>query len=843
MNRFVLLTLLCLSSYALFSQNSSTFKITGKVVDKEAGIPLEYATITVKDKNSAADIDGGITDTSGNFSVEVPAGNYIFKVEYISFQPISIERTVNSDVNLGTLQLEFAASDLEEVTVVAETTTVDVRLDKKIYNIGKDLTTAGGTVSDALNNVPSVSVDVEGGISLRGNENVRILINGKPSALAGFGSTDVLGQLPADAIERVEVITSPSARYDAEGTAGILNIILRKEKTLGFNGSFQVSGGFPENASVSSNLNYRTEKFNIFNTLGYRYRESPGNAFFDTRYFDPRQDAFLDNVPYDRNVEDRDYDRMDRGFNGNLGLEYYLTERSSVTGSVFYRKGNDDDLTTNANDYFLNNEPRIGTTRRELQNEDDESYQFALNYINRFNDEGHELTADVQYDVDREDQSTFISEPVRYNNSSVNDITLPREETNTIEKQKEYLFQADYVLPIGEDSQFEAGYRGNLENEVTDYELRQENANGVLEINENQTNIFDYTQNVHALYSQYGTKVWGMVNVLLGLRMENTTIKGNITSLLSEQELQEEFSFPIDTDFNNNYLGLFPTVNLILEFGEEENLSFGYNRRINRPNGWFVNPFPSRDSRNNVFQGNPNLDPAFSNAFDIGYLKRWGKELTFTSSVYYQHETDAFQRVQEDVTITGPGGAPTQVIRSIPINLATNDRFGAEAGLLYNPAKWLRLNGSVNFFQFNLDGEFNGQDYSRKNTSWFGRFSSKVTLPGAIDWQTNLFYRGASQEIQGRQDGILSIDLALSKELFDGSTTISANVSDLLNSRKRQSFTSTEFFEQDSEFQWRQRQVNLSLIYRFNQRREDRNQERERNSDNYGDDEGDFQGK
>jgi len=323
----------------------------------------------------------------------------------------------------------------------------------------------------------------------------------------------------------------------------------------------------------------------------------------------------------------------------------------------------------------------------------------------------------------------------------------------------------------------------------------------------------------------------------LGLRLENTNLKGKITSELTDQELQEEFSFPINTDFNNNYLGLFPTLNLIYELGEEESITLGYNRRINRPRGWFINPFPSRDSRTNIFQGNPNLQPAFSNAFDLGYLKRWDK-LTLTSSVYYQRETDAFQRVQEEVTITGPGGNDVVVIRSIPFNLATNDRMGAEAGLLYNPAKWLRLNGSVNFFQFNLDGSFNGQDYSRKNSSWFARFSSKVTLPGAIDWQTNAFYRGASQELQGSQDGILSIDLALSKELFDGSTTVSANVSDLLNSRKRNSFTTTEFFEQDSQFQWRQRQVNLSVIYRFNQQRE----ERKRNTQMNNDDEGDFEG-
>src|SRR5690606_2017816 len=210
-------------------------------------------------------LTGGITDVSGTFAIEVPEGTYNIKVEFISFEPKNFaNRTINADLSLGNIVLGMAAADLNEVMITAETTQVEVRLDKKIYNIGKDLTTQGGTVADALNNVPSVAVDVEGGISLRGNENVRILINGKPSAMAGFGNTDVLSQLPADAIERVEVITSPSARYDAEGTAGILNIILKKEKTLGFNGSVTAQAGHPDNAGLSANINYRTDKFNLF---------------------------------------------------------------------------------------------------------------------------------------------------------------------------------------------------------------------------------------------------------------------------------------------------------------------------------------------------------------------------------------------------------------------------------------------------------------------------------------------------------------------------------------------------------------------------------------------------
>lgn len=199
-------------------------------------------------------------------------------------------------------------------------------------------------------------------------------------------------------------------------------------------------------------------------------------------------------------------------------------------------------------------------------------------------------------------------------------VNIPREQTSTIEDQNQYLIQADYVRPIGEESQFEAGYRGEFENTLTDYKLFQENADGTLVLNENQTNIFDYTENVQAVYSQYGSK-FGEFSFLLGLRLENTNLKGNITSALTEAELQDIYSFEIDTEFDNNYLGLFPTVNLIYELGEDENITLGYNRRINRPRGWFINPFPSRSSRNNVFQGNPNLRPAFSNAFDLGYLK------------------------------------------------------------------------------------------------------------------------------------------------------------------------------------------------------------------------------
>ena len=646
--------------------------------------------------------------------------------------------------------------------------------------------------------------------------------------MAGFGSTDALRSLPADAIEKVEVITSPSARYDAEGTAGILNIILKKEKTLGINGTINTTVGYPTSSSITANLNLRTDKFNIFNTLGYFYRAAPGNGYFDNNYFDTIPDNF------DRIIEDRKIKRNDKGFNINLGMEYFLTDKSSITGSVFGRFTDEQDITENNTTRYNQTVINSNTFRNEEENQDDQSYQVSLNYTNSFNEAGQKLTADFQYSYDKEIQPTIISE----NNTFPDTELLARENIYETQLQNEFLLQADYVLPIG-DAQFEAGYRGNFEESSNDYQLDQLNLNtGEFETNLGLTNIFTYTQNINALYTQYGNK-YGKFSYLLGLRLENTQLKGVVDATVDLTELQELLGSEIELDFDKNYLGLFPTLNLIYELSEKENFSIGYNRRINRPRGFFINPFPSRSSRTNIFQGNPDLDPAFANAYDLGYLKRWEK-LTLTSSVYLQKETNSFERIQEETgQVTSDG---INIIRTLPINLSTNQRIGAELGLMYSPEKWLRLNGSFNFFQFETEGTFNGIDYGAKNTSWFSRFSSKVTLPGKIDWQTNGFYRGPSQNSQTESKGIFSLDLAFSKDVFKDNGTISFNVSDLLNSRKRRSFTDTmdglnddSYFTSDSEFQWRQRQFTLAFIYRINEKKKN-----ERRGNNGGGDDEEF---
>lgn len=777
---------------------SQSYQVKGKVLDDQ-GIPLEMAAVKIIAIDNPEKVTGGVTDFEGNFSIEVEKGTYTIEIDFISFETKRFKnKLIDKNLNLGTVQLSFSEEQLDDVTVVYETTQVDVRLDKKIYNVGKDLTTAGGTVSEALANVPSVTVDIDGAISLRGNSNVRILINGKPSSVAGFGDQDVFQQLPADAIEAVEVITSPSARYDAEGSGGIINIILKREKTLGFNGSVRGTIGDPTNTGIYTDVNVRTDKFNIFNNLGFNDREGPGNAFFDNQY--------LTNTTFDRIIENREYLRSGKNFNMNTGVEYFINESSSITGSFFMRLGDDLDRTINVNRRFLNGIELSETLRTEEENEDDQRFQYSLNYEKRFDPDNrdHKLTIDFQYS--QKDET--IDNPILENQTFPTEELVARQNVREGEDEDSFLVQADFVLPMG-DAQFEAGFRGDYINSSQDFFVERENlATNELEIDGLLSSNFNFRQNISAAYTQYGNKIGKSFSYLLGLRFEQTQLIGETTPLIPE-------NFDRNFDFDKTFNGLFPTVNLIYEIAENENISVGYNRRINRPRSWFLNPFPSQSSRTNIFQGNPDLDPAFADAYDIGYLKRW-EQVTLTGSVYYQRETDAFERVQRDT------GRDTEedgidIIENIPINLSTEQRYGAEVGVLYNPAKWLRTNLSFNYFKFESEGSFEGIDYGATNESYFGRFSANVILPWKVQWQTNAFYRGPRENAQTKTDPITSIDLAFSKDILKDNATISLNVQDVFNSRRREQFTVAENFISDSEFQWRVRQVTLTFVYRFNQ--------------------------
>ncbi|CAM1340983.1 TonB-dependent receptor domain-containing protein [Tenacibaculum amylolyticum] len=791
-------TIFLLLSISLFAQKRPKVTVSGKIIEATTNQPLEYATLiltSVKTKR----VTGGVTDGKGNFSIEIPKGLYNMKVEFIGFKTKQLpQKKLTESTNLGTITLSEDAEALDEVEIIAEKSTVEIRLDKKIYNVGKDMTIKGGTASDVLDNVPSVNVDAEGAVSLRGNENVRILIDGKPSALVGLSGTDALRNLPADAIEKVEVITSPSARYDAEGTAGILNIVLRKGKITGFNGSTNLSLGNPDLFRLNGNINYRTKKFNLFSNLGYSYRKGPGNAFSD---FTNLNNGTITGF----RTETRNYERKNNNYNGSLGLEYYLNKQSSITGTFFYRDNTGDDLATNLTNLFDSNRVLTDVINRvENETEDGNDKQFSLNYTNNFKNDGQKLTVDFQFSDNNEEELANITD-----NNTLSELNSQlTTSTNT-------LFQIDYVLPFGKNHQLELGHKSEFQNLNSDFRVRD--ANG-LPLSPDPSNAIDFKQNIYAHYAQFGSK-FDKFSYLLGLRLEITDI--DLLLLNTGEESKK------------NFTQLFPTINLGYELNDTDNLTLGYSRRLRRPRFWFLNPFETRSSATTVFKGNPDLNPTYTNSYDFGYTTRIGK-LTLNSSIYYQFSTDLIRRVsiieERDVN-----GVDTNVFVRQPVNLNDESRYGFELTTNYNPFKWARLSATFNYFRFKTDAftyVFTAPDGTQASTflpevdndSWFARFNSRITLPAKIQWQTRIMYRGPQENAQGNREDMFVTNLAFSKDLFNEKATIVLNVSDLFNDRRREGTTYNPNIENPTtiayqEFQWRERQITLNFTYRFNQKK------------------------
>lgn len=794
----------CLAAIGLHAQKSKSpqITITGKIVDAKTNEPLEYATVVLKDIKTQQ-IGGGITDEKGNFKIKTPKGTYDVRFEYISFKSITMSKKVlDKTMSFGTIKLKEDASTLDEVVVIAERTTVDIRLDKKIYSIGKDLSVRGGNASDVLGNVPSVQVDVEGAVSLRGNDNVTILIDGRPSALVGINGADALRQIPAEAIEKVEVITSPSARYDAEGTGGIINIILRKNKLTGFNGSMQFDIGYPERYGAALNANLRNKKWNFFTNTGFRYRAVPGNSFSNSQFFSP--EALNDRV-----IEDRTFGRLGRNLFTSFGTEYFINDNSSIIANIVLNRGNDDDTNTNIIERFAADGTINEATRRtENESEDEDRIQYTLDYINNFDGKGKKLSINLQYSKEEEDILNSIDEfetPI----NELNDLEGVVESQN----EERALLQLDFVIPKGENIQYELGYRGNYRDIFNGFfleEILQEDFdNGSLNVTTIIDNGFQYQEFVNAGYFQYGQE-FKKFNLLAGLRYEHTAIE--IDALNSD-----------DLDSDKSYGNLFPTFNLGYEIRDGESFSLGYNRRIRRPRGRFLNPFPSRSSESNIFSGNVDLDPVITDAFEVSYLRRWGK-VTLSTSVYYNTSQDNWEFIQENTGDITDNGDP--ILRRFPINLSTQDRVGYEFTLSYRPFKAWSINTDFNLFRVTTDGEYVNPDtgqvfnFDFENTAFFLRLNQKLQLPGKLDVQINSNYRGPNRNAQTEREGIFSMNIAASKDIFKEKATLSLNVSDLLNSRvRRQNIIIPDVSNQYSEFQWRERQITLSFIYRFNQKK------------------------
>lgn len=807
-NPFLALLLFLMLPVLSFSQKADiiALKLTGKVIDQTTGGPMEYATVSVFSSKDSTLLGGTLTEMDGSFEIGVKSPDIYLVAEFLSFQSKSLnEFRLNKDsgiLDAGIIELSPDAVALETVEIKGQKSETQFALDKRVFNVGKDLANRGGTAQDILDNVPSVTVDLDGSVSLRGSGSVRILINGQPSGLVGISGANGLRSIPAAMIERIEVITNPSARYEAEGMSGIINIVLKKDARGGFNGTFEVSGGFPDNAAASANLNYRKGKFNYFLNYGINYSKNPGIGYSYQEFY-TGEDI---NVTY----VTRDAVRKNLSNNIRLGLDFDISDMQTISGSFLYRYSDNNNFTPIRyyDHVFSANESRgrflVPTQnyilRTDSEKEKSPTLEYTLDYKKRFKQEGRELKAMIQYSQNTETENSDYAEG-RYTSTLFEGNYLTQRSANE-EQQKTTIAQVDYIHPLSKGAKLEAGLRSAIRSVSNDF-IVEELRNNTEWINlEGLTNYFIYDESVHAAYAIFGQKK-NRLSYQAGIRAEYSDVN---TRLVQTNEVNPR-----------NYLDFFPSGHVNYELAGNNQLQVSFSRRVRRPRFWDLNPFFSFSDARNIFAGNPNLDPEYTNSYEAGHLKFWDKG-NIGTNIYFRRTTDVIQRVRLVDAVSGTSF--TQ-----PLNLATSDNMGLEFLFAYNVNKWLRLDGNVNFFRNITEGRFEGTDLSADSYSWFGRIGSRVSFWKNAELQVRLNYRAPVDIPQGVNREIYVVDIGFTKDITkDLSFTFAAR--DLLNTRRRNTELFGDDFYERSEQQWRRTPIVLTFNYRVNAKKERKRQGR-----------------
>lgn len=772
-NSIYLLLLILSSSFAIAQEN---IEITGKLVEKETSQPIPYATLVIKDKSTNKNITGVITDDSGNFIVTTTKPNFYVEISFMGFETKTItEFTVtNRKVNLGTIKLLPNSQALDEVVVTGEVSKTVFKLDKRVFNVGKDISSTGASALEVLNNVPSVNVNIEGDISLRGSSGVQILINGKPSVLADQ-SSNALGTITADMIESIEIITNPSAKYEASGTAGILNIILKKEEKKGWNGSVSVNTGIPDNHSLGLSLNRRTENFNLFAQLGAGYRSLPQESE------NINQNLITNEVLLSNGEEFRN----ETFFNLTLGTDYHINDLNVLTlsGNFAYEI---EDQPSNYNFQFFdeNNNLISNWIREESTEATNPKYRYELNYKKQFkNNEDHTL----QFSALGSFFGKELASQFTNTTSSGTNINSDQQ-TETNFQQADYTFKADYVNPVSEVYTIETGAQYVINDVGNDFEVR-ELIDGAYVVNEDLTNNFEWNQKVLGLYATgaYEKEKWG---IKAGLRLEQT----NVNTLLTNTNQSNE----------RDYSNFFPTLHTSYKISDNFSLQAGYSKRIFRPRLWDLNPFFNIRNNFNIRVGNPNLQPEFTDSYELTSIYKIGKA-SLSSSLYHRYTTDVVERVstfKDNVTFYTPE------------NIGTNSSIGFETNGKYSPNTWLTLTGDFNFNYFDRAGTFENQVFDFTGSQWSSRLGSKIGFPTDIDLELTGNYRSGFETLQGEQTGFAFMDLGIRKKIFKGKAIVNLGVRDVFASRIQERFVNQPTFETYS-FGQRGRFFTLGISYGF----------------------------
>ncbi|MHB1688123.1 MAG: TonB-dependent receptor [Ignavibacteriaceae bacterium] len=765
--------------------------IKGKVIDTSTKKNIDYANISLFSAKDSSVVNGTVSNSKGEFIInDVKPGKYYAKVSFIGYKTTVLTNifitSKNQAAELGIIKIVPSSVQLGTVVVRANKEMIVTNLDKQVINVDKDLVSSSGSALDVMQNIPSIQVDIDGNISLRGNSNVTILIDGKPSGFAGLSANDVLTQIPANSIQSVEVVTNPSSKYDPDGTAGIINIVLKKRSNLGFNGVFNINAGTGSKYNGTANFNYRTGNLNFFGDIGGRLNQ------FNRTGLTNRTNTFGSNISY-LNQTNFSTNNFDMG-NLRFGTDYLLDDFNTISGSVQYRRFH---MTNsgNINSYQLDSASTMQNyfTGNTNGNRNVQGVNYSLDYTRDFEEKGRQLTADIMYldfsmnSASKTDMNYFLTggSPSTLPSSSIN---------NTYANANKLLIiQSNYVHPFSQTSRLEAGFKSSIRDLGMDYNYFNYDPTGNDWINNlGRSNNFNYKEQIHAIYAIYTGAIGGF-KFQGGVRGEDAITK---STLLNE-----------GISYNKHYYSLYPSIYFAYDFSPVDEFRISYTRRVDRPKPWNLNPFINYSDSLNLSRGNPNLMPEYTDSYEMGY-----SSFLFNIDVYaalFLKQTDGLITRISSLMNNG-------VTISTFQNIASQKNYGSElvgSGSIFS---WWNYNANVSYFRTDINDP---QYVTRTNSysySWTGRINSTWKLDKTLSFQISSTYNSPSVRAQGRTDALYFTDVALKKDFMQGNLSVILRVTDIFNTRKYSSETYGTGFTSFNQGQRDSRIFYVGISYNLN---------------------------
>lgn len=758
-------------------------KIKGKIVDADSKTPMEYANISIYRKEDSKLVTGGIASETGTFEIgQLPMGDYYVEANFIGFEKTKVDNVKivphSTTIDMGTIELEVSRQQIGAVDVVAERNRIEYKIDKKVINVGQDINAAGGTAVTVLENTPSVEVDIDGNVSLRGSSSFTVLIDGRPSVLSG---SDALKQIPSSTIENIEIITNPSVKYDPDGMAGIINIVMKKNILSGFNGIINVNAGTGKRYGSDLTLNYKTKKYNLF--FGANWNDNTDEGTMKST----RESTQNDTITYLNTEGKRNQSRGGQQLKG--GFDYFLSDKTSVTVSGELGKFNfDGEGGGNLHEYKEPGTFDLYTVQENNSSRNGNYVSATASFLSKFDETGmHKLEGSFDYRNRDGLASEDINESISDANYSQTNNFLSQVKTTEDDNSNDYRLKVDYTLPLQKGARLEAGIQSRMERETEIFSFSNFGIN-----DPKYTSDMDFKEDIHAIYSTYSGNITSL-QYMLGLRGEYTKRSIDHSSAAKPYTL-DRFDY-------------FPSAHLSYELADKGQLMTSYSRRIRRPGGRDLDPFPNYMDQYTIRVGNPDLKPEYTDSYEFSYMHKFGNSF-ISLETFYRTTNDLITRVQE----LGDDG----IFYMSAQNLNRDHSMGGELMGNINVTKWLLVNTSFTLYNYKLKGEVLGESVDRQSTNYSSRLNTTIKFSPDSRMQLTGFYRGPSVSAQGDQKGTMFTNLSYRQEFMKKKLSATLSVRDLFGTGKFEGTSFGEGFKSTFKMQREPRVVMLTLSYKIN---------------------------